>query len=78
MAAILVALDSFSCTVDGNRYDVSKGATVREGHPVIAGRESLFGPLVPHYEHVAPKAAPAKAAPPATAAVTLKVGGADK
>lgn len=42
MRKIFVAVESFGCEVDGRPVLVSKGDTVREGHPVLKGRESLF------------------------------------
>lgn len=46
----------FSCkqpvnfTYEGNPVFLSKGAVVREGHPLLKGHEELFEPLVVHYE----------------------------
>jgi hypothetical protein len=42
---IFVAVDSFSCDVDGTPRVVPLGAIVREGHPIMNGREHLFEPL---------------------------------
>lgn len=43
---------------NGQPRTVAKGALVREGHPMLDGREELFEPLTVDYEHerVAPKA----------------------
>lgn len=42
---IFVSIDSFSCDVDGVPTVVPIGSTVREGHPIMDGREHLFEPL---------------------------------
>lgn len=36
--------------VDGVPYVVTKGQTVREGHPLLRGREASFEPFLPDYE----------------------------
>ena len=53
--AMYVATDSFTTTVDGVLTAFVRGVTrVREGHPVLAGRERLFTRLDPHHEWPAP------------------------
>lgn len=61
--AVLVALDSAFFTHEGQPVTVTRGVTtVREGHPILKGRENLFGPLKVDYELPETKTAPAKAA----------------
>lgn len=57
---IQVAKDSFSATIDGVPYAVNKGERVREGHPLLKGREALFEPvdLKVHYDIEQATAAP--------------------
>jgi len=48
---IYVAKESFSTVLDGDEVTVQKGRTrVREGHPLLAGREHLFEPQAVDYE----------------------------
>ena len=61
MAGILVATAGFSCEVDGTHHVISKGTTVREGHPILKDRENFFRPFVVDMEYTP---APAKTAPP--------------
>jgi hypothetical protein len=61
--AILVARESVIFAYDGNQVYIHKGrTTVREGHPVLRGREDLFEPLVPTFDLDSPP--PRPAAPP--------------
>lgn len=56
---IFVARESFVCDLDGVPVTVSGGTTrVREGHPLLKGREHLFEPLTVHYEVEQATAAP--------------------
>ena len=58
---VFVARDSGSAEVDGEQYSFVKGVTrVREGHPLLAGREQLFEPVddAVHYEWETATAAP--------------------
>lgn len=56
---IFIATDSFVTSLDGVDVTVSKGFTrVREGHPLLRGREHLFEPLTVHYEVEQATAAP--------------------
>jgi hypothetical protein len=48
---IFVARASFVCDLDGESVHVPRGATVRDGHPLLEGREDLFGPLTVDFEH---------------------------
>lgn len=49
--AILVATKNVLTDFDGRRVILRRGVTtVREGHPLLKGRESLFEPLVPEFE----------------------------
>lgn len=36
--------------LDGVPYVVTKGQTVREGHPMLRGREASFEPFTPDYD----------------------------
>jgi hypothetical protein len=48
---ILVARESFTTMLDGETVTVHAGATrVREGHPLLEGREELFEPLEIQYD----------------------------
>ena len=48
---IYVAKESFATDVDGVSVSVVGDVTlVREGHPLLKGREHLFKAVVPHYE----------------------------
>jgi hypothetical protein len=40
----LVALTSFACEVKGVEYVVRTGDELDANHPVVKGREDLFGP----------------------------------
>lgn len=59
--AVYVATDSGSANVDGHEIIFTKGVTrVRQGHPLLKGRSSLFAKVddVVHYEWEAATAAP--------------------
>jgi len=60
LGRIFVAIESFACYWNGYVLSVHKGDTVREGHPLLEGREKMFAPLKVKYEHKAPSPAPAK------------------
>lgn len=47
---ILQCTTAFATTVDGRKYVLRGGDTVREGHPVVKGREVYFAPLTVDYE----------------------------
>lgn len=56
---IYVAKESFSTEVDGVPVQIHAGRTrVREGHPIMAGREHLFELLTVDYEVEQMTAAP--------------------
>lgn len=58
---VFVARESGSAEVDGEQYSFVKGVTrVREGHPLLKGREHVFSPVdeVVHYEWESATAAP--------------------
>jgi hypothetical protein len=62
MNDIFVAKSTFTCTVDGKRCTVRKGSTmVRQGHPVLKGREHLFEPVTPSPGFDVPEKQPKKA-----------------
>lgn len=63
---IFEATQSFSIQWEGQRLVVARGATVREGHPLLAEYPQLFGLMKPDFEHTpAPAPAPKKVeAPP--------------
>ncbi len=50
----LVARETFTCDVDGERLIVVAGQTVDGAHPLVKGREALFAKPGPDVE-VAPK-----------------------
>lgn len=55
---LYVARDSFTVDLDGVPTTITKGITrVREGHPLLDGRESLFEPIAAHFEVDAPSVA---------------------
>ena len=48
---ILIATESFIARVDGVDHTIQAGITrVREGHPLLVGREHLFRAIDAHYE----------------------------
>jgi len=48
---LYVATESFSTELDGITVAVVKGVTrVREGHPLMVGREMYFKPITAHFE----------------------------
>lgn len=56
---IYVARESFSTILKGEHIPVVGGRTrVREGHPLLKGREHLFEPLTVDYEMEQATAAP--------------------
>lgn len=61
---ILIALDSAFFTHEGQPVTITRGkTTVREGHPILKGRENLFGPITVDFElPAAPAKTPAKTA----------------
>lgn len=62
--AILVATTTAQVTIDGQEVLIVAGkTTVREGHPVLAGRESLFEPLRPVYDYEEPAEVPSVTKP---------------
>lgn len=67
MARILVAKVGFSCEIDGQLVIITRGMTVREGHPVLESREDYFEPLVVDLKHV-------KTTAPAPRTLTRKAG----
>jgi hypothetical protein len=66
--AILIATTSALIPYEGREVMIAGGrTTVREGHPILKGREGLFKVLAPDYEVEAPAAKPPEppAKPPA-------------
>lgn len=56
---VWVAKESFVTEVDGERVVVQGGHTrVRDGHPLLKGREQSFEPLEVHFEVEQATAAP--------------------
>lgn len=47
---IFVARESFTTVFNGSPISVLKGVTVRDGHPLLAGREMYFNPQKVDYE----------------------------
>lgn len=43
--AVLVALESFVCEVDGERLTFSQGDPIEADHPAVKANPHLFGPL---------------------------------
>lgn len=61
--SIMIATTSALIPFAGREVCIAGGrTTVREGHPILKGREHMFRVLVPDYEVEAP---PAKEIPPA-------------
>ena len=53
---ILVATSAFATTVDGQKYVIRRGDTVRDGHPLLKdGRDVFFQPFTVAYELPAAK-----------------------
>lgn len=51
MEQLYVAVQTFMCEYNGNRHRIVQDKTiVREGHPLMVGREHLFRPIVVHYD----------------------------
>lgn len=64
---ILVATHGALVTFDGQERVIKPGDTVREGHPILLGREALFALLRPTYEYlqeVEPETVPPEAEAP--------------
>lgn len=59
MLRIFVAKQAFSVIIDGSPIVVSPGDTVREGHPIMVGREFFFAPQRVKFEHMPPAKKPA-------------------
>jgi hypothetical protein len=60
---VFVAKTSFTCLFDGEQVMISRGDTVREGHPLLADFEMFFAPQRVKFEHKPPatkKAVPRK------------------
>lgn len=56
---VYVATETFATTIDDEPVVVQKGVTrVREGHPLLAGREQMFEELEVHYDVEQATAAP--------------------
>ncbi len=53
---IYIAVESFSIEWEGAPLVVRKGATAREGHPLVKKYPGLFRPVVPTFEHTPPPA----------------------
>jgi hypothetical protein len=72
--AILIATETVLTTFEGeNVYIYAGQTTVREGHPILKGREDMFIPVQVTYDLPEPEPkAPAKAPP--TAAPAAKKG----
>lgn len=59
MSNVYVAKKTAVLQVDGKRVTIRRGLTrVREGHPLLDGREDLFEPLTVHYDVEQASAAP--------------------
>jgi len=54
VADIYVAVSSFSVEFEGHSKMIRRGATIREGHPLLGEYPGLFKLLVPTYEHTPP------------------------
>jgi hypothetical protein len=55
-AGILIASESFLTDWEGQRRIFTAGqTTIREGHPLVKGREQMFKPLTVDYELPEPK-----------------------
>ncbi|GHG09727.1 hypothetical protein [Streptomyces hydrogenans] len=66
MTTIYVSRSSFTTVLDGIPIVVRRGATVREGHPLLAQHPELFGVYKPDFEYTppAPEPEPEKRVPP--------------
>lgn len=63
---VFVALEAFSCLFEGEQLLVSKGDTVREGHPLLDAFPGQFAPQRVKFEHLSkPSAAKHAARKPA-------------
>lgn len=58
--AIYQAKGPFLASVDGTQMAIQRGTTVREGHPLLAGREHLFEPFTVDFEYGPPADQPAE------------------
>ena len=63
---ILIATETVLTEFEGeNVYIYAGQTTVREGHPILKGREAMFIPVQVHYDLPEPKAKTPPPAPPA-------------
>ena len=60
---IYQAREPFLANVGGVQLAIQRGTTVREGHPLLAGREHLFEPFTVDFEYGPPADQPSE--PPA-------------
>jgi len=58
---LYVGIEPTTFEYDGQPVFIGPATVVRAGHPILAGRESLFRPLIVHFE----VAEPLQAAKPA-------------
>ncbi|WP_432112864.1 hypothetical protein [Streptomyces sp. S1] len=61
---IYVSRSSFATVLDGVPVVVRRGATVRQGHPLLTQHAGLFDVYKPDFEYVRPTPPPAPPAPP--------------
>ncbi len=60
---LFVGIQPCTFDFDGSPVFIGPATVVRAGHPIMAGRESLFRPLVVHFDVAQPEPPAEKRAP---------------
>lgn len=58
---LFVGIEPTTFDFDGSPVFIGPGTVVRAGHPILKGRESLFRPLVVHFDVAQPDPAEKRA-----------------
>lgn len=71
---IYQAREPFLANIGGVSVAIQPGTTVREGHPLLAGKEHLFEPFTVDYEYEPPSAKPTGGDPAPARSASAKPG----